>query len=148
MRPWDVEEIAWARECAAAGDTVEEIAAAAERHVEDVAAQLAELRPMTANEREVASLYAAGLMPAEIDAARPVGAEAARKVIRRLRARGYAIPHRQPERLSIEDIDRLVRRLELDSKQALARLIGTPPGTATKWRERGLAAARVEGLAA
>ncbi|MGH7027342.1 hypothetical protein [Brevundimonas sp.] len=61
MRPWDDEELAWAKECLGAGDTHEDIAEMAGRSVRDVRLALSGIPPLTAREREAASLFAAGV---------------------------------------------------------------------------------------
>lgn len=96
-RRWDAEEIAWGRECLASGDSVEEIAETAGCAVAEVVANIGPGR-LTAQQREVVSLYVAGLSFAEIDAqrghttGRPGSAAAA--MITGLRQRGVAIPYR------------------------------------------------------
>jgi len=99
---WDGEEVVWARECAAAGDSLEEIAAAAGRPLDEVRLILADLPPMSAKAREIASLYAAGVPVRQIDVeigtatAKP-GKNASSR-LNELRRRGYDIPHRaRPE---------------------------------------------------
>ena len=102
MTAWSGDEVAWARECAAAGDTPAEIADAAGRPKAEVELILADLPPMSAKAREIASLYAAGVPVRQIDVeigtatAKP-GKNAASR-LNELRRRGYAIPHRaRPE---------------------------------------------------
>lgn len=94
----DAEEIAWARECAAAGDTPEEIAEAAGRPLRDIQAALAGLRPMTAKQREVASLWAAGLtqqaIAAQIGLTSPFAKNVVGMRLKGLREAGYPLPHR------------------------------------------------------
>lgn len=95
---WDGDEVAWARECAAAGDAPEEIAQAAGRPLSEVQLILADLPPMTAKLREIASLYAAGVPVRQIDIEigtdTPNPGKNAASRINELRRRGYAIPHR------------------------------------------------------
>lgn len=101
-RPWDAAEKAWARECFAAGDTVEEIAAWSGRAPEDVERVTGRNGKLTPMERATASLYAAGLTFAEIDACRGVkcrrAGAASSMVISRLRKeKRLAIPYRIAE---------------------------------------------------
>lgn len=95
---WPPDELAWARECLLAGDTPEEVAAIARRTVDDVRRARGPLTKFTDLQRQILSLYAAGLTFAEIDAARGfVGAragKAAGATITFLRRRGFPIPHR------------------------------------------------------
>ncbi len=149
-RPWDPEEIAWARECAAAGDTFAEIADMADREESDVAGQLADLPPLTDRQRQVMALHDAGFSLAEIDRlcdrAGSRGASA-NCILKRVKAKGYAVkPFGKGARLSIEEIDALVRRLGLPTRQALARHLGVPATTASHWRGRGLLAKTAEAL--
>lgn len=95
---FDAEELAWARECAAAGLDLIEIAEAADRPISEIGQMLADLKPMTAQQREVASLFAAGLTCQAI--AERVGRRgrhaknSIQSDLRRLRRRGYPIPIR------------------------------------------------------
>lgn len=97
--PWDSDEIAWARECAAAGDTVEEIAEWSGRTVDDVRRVLVGLRKLTRRERLAASLWAAGFTLPEVgrelfpNSLRPrsLGWD----TLRRVRAKGYAVASHQ-----------------------------------------------------
>ena len=97
MRALDQDEIAWALECAAAGDSYAEIAETAGCSVADVANALGR-REMTPRERDVAGLYAAGSSIRDIDAelgfntSRPGSAAAAR--LCELRRKGWPIAHR------------------------------------------------------
>lgn len=149
-RPWDEDEIAWARECAAAGDTFAEIADMADRAEAEIIEQLGDLPPITERQREVMRLHDAGLSLAEID--RQTGragskGASANCILKRVRAKGYAVkPFGKGPRLTAEDIDQVVRRAGLPSRQALARLLGVPPTTASHWRSRGLSAKRLEAL--
>lgn len=95
---WDAEELAWARECAAAGDLPSEIAEAAGRPVEDVLRVLADLKPMSERQRRIASLYATGMTYAAVAKAAGLGgrraASQAQGCIIKLRQNGYPIPKR------------------------------------------------------
>lgn len=100
-RPWDGDEIAWARACFAAGDTVAEIAEIADRACDDVRRITGSDSQLTPTEREVLSLYAAGLTFAEIDEARGVQhvkpGRAASVMVSTVRLRKrLAIPYRYP----------------------------------------------------
>lgn len=98
IRPWDAEEKAWARECAMAGDTAEDIAEMSGRTVEDVRRHAPLGVKLTPTERTVASLYTAGTTVREIgrilkpDSPRPDSLAAC--YIRRLRDKGIALPER------------------------------------------------------
>ena len=96
--PMDAEEVAWARDCAAAGDTPAEIAEAAGRPLEDIEAALAGLRPMTARQREIASLWAAGLTQQAIAEQVGIGGKFAKNSVggrlKDLRRNGYSVPER------------------------------------------------------
>lgn len=102
-QPWDREEVAWARECLAAGDTLEEIADMSGRTLGDVEARLGRIR-LTPMQREVLSLYAAGLTYAEIDTLRGRAAPkrgkhgaAASLIVSRMRhEKRLPVPYRQP----------------------------------------------------
>lgn len=99
---WDADEVAWARECAAAGDTAEEIAAWADRPLAEVEVILAGPKPLTAREREAASLYAAGVTVRDIgrvmkpETPRPDSLGAA--YLRTIRDKGYVLTARCPGR--------------------------------------------------
>lgn len=101
MIAWSGDEVAWARECAAAGDTPAEIADAAGRPLAEVQLILADLPPMSAKAREIASLYAAGVPVRKIDI--EIGTETdkpgrnAASRINLLRRLGYDIPHRRSD---------------------------------------------------
>ncbi len=138
----DAEEITWARECAAAGDTIFEIAEAAGRRLREIRAALSGLKPMTDCQREIASLYAAGLTVVEIEAA--IGASPlnggcyARRTLHGLRDRGYPIPYReaaQPADVPAA-LDALKRRLGVDTDADLGRRLGLHHAVAGKWRSR------------
>ncbi len=98
MTVLDAEEIAWVRECAAAGDTPAEIADAAGRPLAEIEAALAGLKPMTERQREIASLFAAGLTLQAIADLRGSRSRYGRNSIGNelngLRSRGYPIPKR------------------------------------------------------
>lgn len=96
---WDGDEVAWARECAAAGDTPAEIAEASGRPLAEVQLILCDLKPMTEREREAASLYAAGVEIREIG--RLMKPETPRpdslgwSYLRTIRDKGYSVPFRR-----------------------------------------------------
>jgi hypothetical protein len=96
-RRWDAEEIAWGRECLAAGDSVEEIAATAGCAVAEVVANVGPGR-LTEKQREVVSLYTAGCSFEEIDTARGLTSgrlgSAAASMITHLRQGGFPLPYR------------------------------------------------------
>lgn len=100
--PWDADEKAWARECAMAGDTAEDIAEMSGRTVEDVRRNAPLGIKLTPNERTVASLYTAGTTVREIgrilkpDSNRPDSLASC--YLRRLRDKGIALPERCPGR--------------------------------------------------
>lgn len=95
---WDNDELAWARECAAAGDSLEEIAETSGRSLDEVKLMLSDLPPMSAKAREIASLYAAGVpvrqIDVEIGTPTPHPGKNAASRLNELRRRGYPIPHR------------------------------------------------------
>lgn len=99
---WDADEVAWARECAAAGDTAEEIAAWADRPLAEVEVILAGPKPMTEREREADSLYAAGVTVRDIG--RVMKPETPRPdslgwaYLRTIREKGYVLTARCPGR--------------------------------------------------
>jgi FixJ family two-component response regulator len=97
-RPWDADEIAWARECFRAGDSFEDIAEGAGRSVADVRAVLGSGQSIAPRQREVLSLYVAGCTFSEIAAELGYTSPNARKipatVITSLRRRGFDIPLR------------------------------------------------------
>lgn len=102
MSRWDGDEIAWARECFAAGDTVQEIAQMAGRDPDDVRRITGRDNKLSPMERQVLSLYACGLTFAEIDAARGVtcrrAGAASSMVVSRVRLqKRVPVPYRQPE---------------------------------------------------
>ncbi len=96
---WDADERAWAAECVAAGDTVEDIAEMSGRTVEDVRRNAPLGIKLTPNERIVASLYTAGTTVREIgrilkpDSTRPDSLAAC--YVRRLRDKGIPLPERR-----------------------------------------------------
>lgn len=100
-RPWDADEIAWARECALAGDTPEDVAEMADRSVEDVRAHV-DFPRLTPNLRSVLQLYVAGATVRTIgttikpDTPRPDSLGAC--YVKRLRAKGLPLPERRPGR--------------------------------------------------
>lgn len=110
MRPWDAEEKAWARECAMAGDTAEDIAEMSGRTVEDVRPHPPLGIKLTPHERTVASLYTAGTTVREIglilkpDSTRPDSLAAC--YVRRLRDKGIALPERTMGRSPDEEARR------------------------------------------
>lgn len=102
MRRWDRDEIEWAVECAAAGDSLDDIAEMAGCPVAEVKAALAGLAPLTYRQRMVAQLYVAGETYSAIG--RALGSTArnsqgvAVDALRRIRAKGYPVPGRLPQR--------------------------------------------------
>jgi hypothetical protein len=100
-RPWDAEEIAWAKECAGAGDTAEDVAEMAGRTVEDVRAHV-RFPHLTENMRTALQLYLAGTDVRSIgrtikpDTPRPDSLGAC--YVKRLRAKGFDLPSRLPGR--------------------------------------------------
>lgn len=94
---WDADEIAWARECARAGDTPEEVAEMAGRTVEDVKARIGFPR-LTPHERTALQMYLAGSDVRSIGRAlkptstRPDSLAAC--YVRRLRDKGFDLPAR------------------------------------------------------
>jgi hypothetical protein len=97
-RPWDPEEIAWARECFHAGDSFEEIAEAAERAVDEVRAVLGSGHSIAPRQREVLSLYTSGCtfdaIARELGYRGPNARKVPATVITGLRRRGIPIPLR------------------------------------------------------
>ena len=105
-RPWDREELEWARECWRSGDSLEEIAEWSGRTMADVIMVLGSGQRLSPTEREVLSLYMAGCSFAEIDNARGVSVhgekfrtrvpgKAAASIITYLRRhKGISIPYR------------------------------------------------------
>lgn len=93
IRLWPADEIAWGRECLRAGDSVEEIAEGAGCSLAEVIGNIGRGR-LTAQQREVVSLYTAGCAFPDIN--RELGAQslAAESMITKLRERGYPIPYR------------------------------------------------------
>lgn len=102
--PWDADELAWAKECLGAGDTVEEIAEMANRPVSDVKTALRGALPLTEREREAASLYAAGVTIRQIgsllkpDTRRPDSLGAA--YLRNIRQKGHVTTYGERWRAS------------------------------------------------
>lgn len=140
MRPWDAEEAAWARECATAGDSFEEIAAWSGRPVAEVAL-IVGLPAMTDRQREVASLLAAGVAPGRID--QITGKDGARARIRAIQAKGYRLPDPN-RRLSMAEVRALKARLGCETLSQLADRLNVPRGTSSHWSTRGLGVFRVE----
>ncbi|MDM8352855.1 hypothetical protein [Brevundimonas diminuta] len=97
-RLWSQEEVTWGRECYAAGDSAEDVAAGAGCSVEEVVANIGPGR-LTDLQREVVSLYLAGASFAAIDietgrtGCRVLG-KASAGLITTLRKRGHPLPHR------------------------------------------------------
>lgn len=135
MADWTDAETDWARECATAGDSPGEIAAMADRRLAEVEAVLADLKPMTPNERAVAQGLAAGMTTGEID--RDRGVDGARHIARRIRAKGYRIPDNQ-DRLDSVEIRAVARRHGFETLAALAAALGVPRGSSQHWSSRGL----------
>jgi len=97
-RLWSQEEVTWGRECYAAGDSAEDVAAGAGCSVEEVVANIGPGK-LTTRQREVVSLYLAGATFAAIDAetgrtGSRVPGKAAAALITTLRKRGHPLPHR------------------------------------------------------
>jgi len=93
---WDADELAWARECFHAGDSVEEIAESAGRTIEDVAGAIGGGRKITPYERRILSLYSAGCTFPEIAGELRMSKKAASAAITGLRRKGIPVPHRTP----------------------------------------------------
>ncbi len=98
---WDNDELAWALECAAAGDTAEEIAEMAGRSVADVRANVA-LPRLTQGQRTALQLYIAGATLEDIGRClRPssrMPKQLAFSYLKGLRNRGVPLPARCPGR--------------------------------------------------
>jgi hypothetical protein len=101
-RPWPADEAQWARDCFHAGDTFLEIAEAANRPVGDVVQLLGSGANITARQREVLSLYSAGIgfqaiareLKPKADARTLFNeARAAAMAITALRRKGIPVPH-------------------------------------------------------
>lgn len=92
--PWTDEEIAWARECLHAGDTIEEIAAWAGRTVAEVVGAIGGGRNITPREREVLSLYAAGCSLSAIGQETGRARTAVGAMLSGLRRKGVQVGHR------------------------------------------------------
>lgn len=92
-RRWDAEEIAWGRECLQAGDSVEEIAAAAGCVQAEVVANIGPGR-LNELQREVVSLYTAGCSFPEINRELGKRSGAAESMITKLRCSGFPLPYR------------------------------------------------------
>lgn len=92
-RLWAADEVAWGRECLRAGDSVDEIAAAAGCARAEVVANIGPGR-LTEQQREVVSLYTAGCAFADINRELGNHSRAAESTITKLRERGYPLPYR------------------------------------------------------
>lgn len=98
---WDAEEMAWALECARAGDTPEEVAEMAGRSVEDVKTRIA-FPDLTSHQRTALQMYLAGSDVRSIGRAlkpssnRPDSLGAC--YVRMLRDKGFDLPARLPGR--------------------------------------------------
>lgn len=97
-RLWSQEEVDWGRDCYAAGDSADEIAAGAGCTVDEVVANIGPGK-LTNHQREVVSLYLAGATFAAIDeetgrTGSRVPGKAAAALITTLRKRGHPLPHR------------------------------------------------------
>lgn len=90
---WAADEIAWGRECLQAGDSVDEIAAAASCARAEVVANIGPGR-LNEQQREVVSLYTAGCSFADINRELGNHSRAAESMITKLRERGYPLPYR------------------------------------------------------
>jgi len=98
---WPDDEIAWAKECFVAGDSLDEIAEAAGRSVADVRTVLGSGRSITPRDREILSLYAAGCTFEEIAQELQIGGcgyKVPAETITRLRRKGVAVPYRNSRR--------------------------------------------------
>lgn len=102
MAAWSTEDLEWARECAGAGDTLEEIGAVLGRSPAEVQAAIGVAQPLSPRESEAASLYAAGSSMRAIgetmspEATRPKAI--ASRFLQRARRKGFDIPYRRPDR--------------------------------------------------
>lgn len=100
--PWDKEERAWAAECFAAGDTIEDVAEMSGRSVEDVRLNAPRGIKLTSGERLTLQLYTAGTPYRDIgralkaDSPRPDSLAAS--YVRILRRKGFTLPDRLPGR--------------------------------------------------
>lgn len=92
-RRWAADEIAWGRECLQAGDSVDEITAAAGCARTEVVANIGPGR-LNEHQREVVSLYTAGCSFPEINRELGNHSRAAESTITKLRQGGYALPYR------------------------------------------------------
>ena len=100
--PWTADELAWADECVAAGDTAEDIAEMSGRTLADVRIHVRFRAPLTNQQRLALSLYTAGTTVRDIgremkpNTPRPdaLGAQ----ILRRIRSKGYDLPARVPGR--------------------------------------------------
>lgn len=140
-RPWDQDEIDWAVACASAGDTIAEIAVAAERAKDDVARQLGHLKPLTRAQRRVAACWAAGMTQPEIDRLNGVANGTAYSHLRRIAAKGYPIAVRRDRtKLRGPEIDALVARLGAVNRQDLGRRLGLTKEQVCNFSRDGLSA--------
>lgn len=98
---WDTEELAWATDCARAGDTAEDVAEMSGRTVIDVIAHVYFPR-LTEQQRIALQMYVAGATLRDIglamksDSTRPDSL--ACNTVRKLRDRGFTLPDRCPGR--------------------------------------------------
>lgn len=96
---WAADELAWAQECLAAGDTLEDIAEMAGRSLADVQRNVTVGMKLTDRQRLAARLYAAGATVRDIgraikpDTPRPDSLGAS--YIKTIRAKGYALAARR-----------------------------------------------------
>ncbi len=99
MRPWDEDELAWARECVAAGDTVEDIAEMAGRSPAEVRDALGADDNLTPHQRRAAAMYVAGMTMRDIGRALKPEAKwpqaTAWSAIQSIRRRGHVMPPRR-----------------------------------------------------
>lgn len=98
-RIWTAEEIAWGRECLAAGDSLEDIADGARCTVQEVVANIGTGR-FTPRQREVLSLYTSGCTFAEIEweldgSSSKIPGKRPASMITTLRRNGADIPYRR-----------------------------------------------------
>jgi DNA-binding NarL/FixJ family response regulator len=94
QRPWDQDEWTWAIECAVAGDSPEEIAETAGRSVPEVRDVIGDLAFLTAKQRDLLSLYAAGCSFPDIGGELKRSWRACGAQVTDLRKRGLPIPYR------------------------------------------------------
>ena len=157
-RAWSPEELAWAHECAAAGDTFEEIGGALECSAGVVRSRLGVKRRLPETHRAVAELEAAGIPRAEIASqllpGRRSGRHAVYTYLQTMREWGYRIPVRQPQgaRKTAEQRDERARIAERCSAArernlAMAAVLGTGPSYSEIALRFGASRSAVAGVA-